>query len=252
VSSTVVTSRRGLLRILGAGGATAGLVACSAHGKHGGKHSGAASKAGTVATAGPLGTGPLDAGTTNAPAAAGRALSSGPTTIMIIRHGEKPDGSGKPYGVTVDGEADEHALSIAGWARAGALVELFGSVRNAPPAGLLRPDAVYAAFGGDSDGLRPLQTVVPLAAQLRQNVVTRYGKGDEQALATELAGRPGVALVSWQHESIPDIVAYLGQVDPAPAKWSGDRFDLVWVFTRNGAGWQFQQIPQLLLAGDQP
>lgn len=244
-----------MLRLLGAGGATAGLAACSAHGEHGDKNGGrngaAGPEDGTVATGGPLGAGPLDAGVTSTPSAI-RPATSGTPTIMIIRHAEKPDG-GKPHGITVDGETDKHSLTVTGWVRAGALVELFGSARNAPPAGLLRPDAIYAGFGGDSDGLRPLQTVVPLAARLRQDIVTRYGKGDEKGLAVELTGRAGVTLVSWQHQSIPDIVAGLGPVDPAPpAKWGDQRFDLVWVFIRNGAGWRFQQIPQLLLAGDQP
>jgi broad specificity phosphatase PhoE len=253
VTITAITTRRGLFRLLGAGGTTVGLVACSAHSKHDkhGKHGDKnAPSAGTVATDGPLGAGPLDAATTTEAPATIHPMVSGPPTIMIIRHAEKPD-AGKPQGVTVDGATDQHSLVVAGWARAGALVGLFAPGHDAPPAGLLRPDAVYAGFGGASDGLRPLQTVVPLAARLRQNVVTRYGKGDEQGLATELTGRAGATLVSWQHDAIPDIVAHLGQVDPAPpTKWPGERFDLVWVFTRNGAGWRFQQIPQLLLAGD--
>jgi len=27
---------------------------------------------------------------------------------------------------------------------------------------------------------------------------------------------------------------------------------MVWVFVRDGAGWRFAQVPQLLLPGDQP
>jgi len=61
----------------------------------------------------------------------------------------------------------------------------------------------------------------------------------------------GTALVAWQHEEIPTIVAHLGSVTPLPPpQWSADRFDVVWVFARTGAGWTFRQVPQLLLAGD--
>ena len=36
-----------------------------------------------------------------------------------------------------------------------------------------------------------------------------------------------------------------------PTKWPHDRFDIVWVFTRQHDGtWKFTQVPQLLLAGD--
>jgi hypothetical protein len=169
---------------------------------------------------------------------------------MIIRHAEKPD-EVTPHGVRPDGTPDTHSLTAAGWARAVALAELFASARNRPPKGLRRPDAVYAALGGKSGSLRPVQTVVPLAARLGRSVITRYGKGAETHLAAELAARGGVTLVCWQHGSIPDIVNGLGCVTPAPpASWPRSRYDLVWILTRNGDIWQFSEVPQLLLAGD--
>jgi hypothetical protein len=61
--------------------------------------------------------------------------------------------------------------------------------------------------------------------------------------------------VSWEHEHIPAIIARLGQVTPRPpGSWPGDRFDIVYVFTRtaSGSGWDFSQVPQMLLAGDSP
>jgi hypothetical protein len=57
-------------------------------------------------------------------------------------------------------------------------------------------------------------------------------------------------LISWHHEAIPAIKdVILGNQSP-PRKWAKDRFDLVWVFTRSAGEWQFEQVPQLLLAGD--
>jgi hypothetical protein len=66
-----------------------------------------------------------------------------------------------------------------------------------------------------------------------------------------LAARPGITLVSWHHHSIHKIVQHLGDITPTPPRhWPDDRFDMVWIFTRSGIGWRFEQIPQLLLPGD--
>ena len=67
----------------------------------------------------------LSACASNVPAAGG----SGPAVILLIRHAEKPDGSGKPYGITIDGERSNGSLTVRGWNRAGALVELFLGVK---------------------------------------------------------------------------------------------------------------------------
>jgi hypothetical protein len=181
--------------------------------------------------------------------------SAGPSaTLMIVRHAEKPLTDGPPGGVDADGRGDKHSLTTTGWARAGALVELFASTRNPPPPGLLRPDALYAAVRGDSESKRPMQTLLPLAARLGEAVNTTFGQGHEAGLAAELATRTGSTLVSWEHKAIATIVARLGPITPTPpAGWPDDRYDVVWVFTADGAGgWHFQQVPQLLLAGDSP
>jgi hypothetical protein len=228
VGSTGTTSRRGLLRMIGSGGLVAGaatLAGCAAG------HSGAAAAAG-------------------APSAAAVA---GPATLMIVRHAEKPPGSGSQLGVDEDGTNDKHSLITTGWARAGALVELFASARNAPPAGLLKPATLYAQLGGDGKGQRAAETLTPLAARLGQRIVTTFRKGEEAKLADELRTLSGPTLLAWEHKGIPEIVAHLGKVDPAPpSSWPRNRFDLVWVLTANGSGWRFQQVPQLLLAGDSP
>ncbi|EMF01299.1 hypothetical protein J7W19_30960 [Streptomyces mobaraensis NBRC 13819 = DSM 40847] len=182
--------------------------------------------------------------------------AAGADTVMIIRHAEKPDeddGGKPPFGVTEDGARNAHALVVRGWQRAGALVPLFAPEGGAPVRpGLRRPDAVYAADAhGAGKGLRPAETVAPLAARLGKPVDSSYGQGQEAALARELAARHGATLVSWEHRRIARIVEGLGRVRPAPPRaWPGDRYDLVWVFTREGTGWRFTQVPQLLLAGD--
>ena len=64
----------------------------------------------------------------------------------------------------------------------------------------------------------------------------------------------GVVLIAWHHEKIPAIANLILQNQSAPQKWPGDRFDVVWIFTRAAANapWTFSQAPQLLLSGDSP
>ncbi len=175
---------------------------------------------------------------------------------MIMRHAEKPVGTGTPRGVDQDGTEDDESLTTRGWTRAGAVVALFAPVTPegplTPRVGLARPAAIYAASPEGGASKRPFQTVTPLAGRLAVSIDTSYRKGQERALASALRNATGPTLVAWEHDAIPTIVAGLGRVDPAPpAAWPHDRFDLVWCLARTHAdGWTFAQVPQLLLDGD--
>jgi broad specificity phosphatase PhoE len=172
---------------------------------------------------------------------------------MLIRHAEKPLPSGLAPGISPTGRRDKRSLTVGGWQRAGALVELFAPARGRPPAGLWRPDAVYASAAHNGRSKRAIETVEPLARQLGIEVDDRYAPGEEAELVTELVDRPGATLVSWHHKSLNRIVDNLGPITPRPPRhWPSDRYDLVWVFVRDVGGWRFSQIPQLLLPGDQP
>jgi len=190
---------------------------------------------------------------------------AGLSVLMVIRHAEKPTGSGKPYGITADGKQDSHSLTVQGWTRAGALTGLFDprEASGAPAAlrpGLSRPATVVAARpgSGGSNSRRPEETVTPLAAALGTQLNLTFALGQEAALVTWLtgtAGPSGPVLVAWEHDHIPAITAHLGGVTPKPpGSWPGSRFDIVYVFTRaaGGSGWAFAQVPQMLLAGDSP
>lgn len=172
---------------------------------------------------------------------------------MIIRHAEKPLPTEPASGIDPSGRRDKRSLTVEGWQRAGALVELFAPVRGRPPAGLWRPEAVYAAAARHGRSRRSIETVEPLARQLGLEVDDRYEPGQEAQLTAELVDRPGATLVSWHHKSLSKIVDDLGEVTPAPPPhWPADRYDMVWVFVRAGGGWRFTQVPQLLLPGDRP
>lgn len=179
-----------------------------------------------------------------------------PNTVMIIRHAEKPDGSGKPYGMTEDGDRDDESLTVRGWTRAGALVGLFDprNTDGSPAAlrpGLSRPATIFASNPDKHGSKRPEETVTPLAAALGLKVDNRFPKGQEADLVAALNSAPGPVLISWQHENIDAIISHLGALTPTPPKsWPGERYDVIYIFTRNANGWNFTQLPQNLLSGD--
>jgi broad specificity phosphatase PhoE len=177
------------------------------------------------------------------------------TKIMLIRHAEKPSDDGSVAGVSVAGQQDPEALVVRGWQRAGALARFFAPVHGAftdPRLGT--PDVIFAsAVAKHSNSLRPQQTVLELASVLKLKLDLRFAKGDEAGLVEGATAANGRVLIAWEHEAIPDIAnRILGTSSICPQKWPGSRFDVVWIFDRQGNGWSFAQVPQLLLSGDSP
>ncbi len=172
--------------------------------------------------------------------------------VMIIRHGEKPDGS-EP-GVDAGGEQDDSSLTAVGWDRAHRLVGLFDPAQGPVRPGLARPAAIYAAgVTGEAEGQRTRETVTPLARALGIPLNTDLGRSDEKELAKDVADQPGPTLICWQHGGIPEIVAAFPHVTPGPPQvWPDDRFDVVWTLTKTPDGWRFAQLPELVLPQDQP
>jgi len=178
--------------------------------------------------------------------------------IMIIRHAEKPDDNGAPYGVNANGEQDEESLTTRGWQRAGALVALFDPARGLlQSAELAKPNVLFAAVvAPHAKSERPMETITPLSQRLAigLNMNGKYTKGQEADVAKAALASQGTILICWQHEGIPAIAGNIPLSNgPVPQTWPGDRFDLVWVFDLQSATGQyaFSQIPQDLLAGDQ-
>ena len=201
------------------------------------------------------------------------------STIMIIRHGEKPPeppASPPPYGVTSDGRQDAHSLSVRGWQRAGALVCLFAPSQGTPST-VKVPEYIYAVKVDDDDegppdavsvtigtkGKRAQQTIAPIAAKLGSTVKLNFtfDKGAEAAMIASAMACPGAVLICWVHENIPHIARQItvSRATPVPDAWPNDaqgngRFDLVWLFEydNNVDAYQFAEIPQFLLDGDLP
>lgn len=174
------------------------------------------------------------------------------TRIMLIRHAEKPDGN--DGGVDQKGNADKHDLIVRGWQRAGALVRYFANPSD--PNGLIkRPATIFATEpASGSESKRPLHTVTTLAKFLNLDIDSTIAEGSEDALVKAAIASDGVVLIAWHHEKIPAIANLVLQNKTAPQKWPGDRFDVVWIFSRAAADapWIFSQAPQLLLSGDSP
>jgi hypothetical protein len=193
-------------------------------------------------------------------ACAGRAEDTppgavGPDTLMFIRHAEEPESSDGSAGVTQIGAVDRRSLSVRGWTRAGALVALFdprdadGKPLPTRPQ-LARPTTICASDPGQSGSRRSLETVTPLAAALNLQVDARFTSTATKQVADAIRSAAGPVLVAWKHDQIVDIISHLTDVTPPPPPWPGGRYDLVYVLSRNGGGWRFAQVPQMLLAGD--
>ena len=208
--------RRSALRAIGIGAATLGLAACSSHRQQP-----------PVVPPGP--PGPV-----------------GTQIVYLIRHAEKPTGKDAVKGLDGQGQEDKHSLTPVGWQRAQALAELFSSGQR----GIAVPQHLFAARPDSSK--RSLETLTPLSAKLHLPINSTIGADEIAAAAAAIARTPGVTLVAWEHHAIAPLVAALGPINPAPpTKWPGSRFDVIWAFTRTGIDWQFSQIPELVLDGDQ-
>jgi hypothetical protein len=178
--------------------------------------------------------------------------------IMIIRHAEKPTDPGvSPEfdGVSANGQLDPEELIVRGWQRSGGLIRLF-----APRDGhfvdphLATPQTIFASgIGQHSNSLRPQHTVLELATLLGLQLKTQFLKDDVADMVPAAVATSGVVLIAWEHQDIPAIAnQILGNRTTVPQQWPGERFDIVWVFDRQGSGWSFSQVPQLLLSGDSP
>jgi predicted secreted acid phosphatase len=181
---------------------------------------------------------------------------------MVIRHGEKPDGTGNgsQSGIDQNGISDPESLTVRDWARAGALAALLAPASPLSNEVLARPTAIYASAPvktRDTDSLRigthsrrPPQTISLLANKLEVDPDLRFTLGQEAQMVAA-AKADGIVLVCWEHEAIPAIAGEISGKDSPAAqlKWPKERFDVVWVFeSEDGINdWTFRQVCQRVL-----
>ncbi len=177
--------------------------------------------------------------------------------IMMIRHAEKaaPDRGG----VHESGEDDAHSLAVDGWKRAGALVSLFAPLggRPLPEPRLARPAYLFAE-SADAPGSDPKlskreeQTLAPMAEVLGVEPNFSFGRGHEAEAAAAAKACDGPVLIAWEHNHLFDVAREIAKDAPIPTEWPKIRNDIVLVFRlgEDGESYSFEQVPQLLLAGD--
>lgn len=144
------------------------------------------------------------------------------STIVIVRHGEKPaQGLGQ---LTCQGLNRSLALAPVLLSRYGRPLAIY-----APnPTRLKKDHGVPYAY------VRPLATIEPLAVRAGLPVNLEWGMTDIEALAAQLlAAPPGTQVVAWEHhwgESLArHLIARAGGDPGAVPRWEDADFDSVYV-----------------------
>ncbi|MFC0850207.1 FtsX-like permease family protein [Streptomyces noboritoensis] len=154
------------------------------------------------------------------------SVSGADTTIMIIRHGEKPGGGER--GRDESGQRDKKSLTARGWQRAKALPGLFvaASGRAAPP-------ARHALRGGGHGAARRCAPDAPDRRAPGRGAARARGRldrgGSGERAGRRRAGGPGAGPDLLGALQIPHIVRAL--VRGLRGEGGAERFGLVWVFT---------------------
>jgi len=180
-----------------------------------------------------------------------------PRTLLMIRHGEKPDHGAQ--GVDAKGDANPDGLIPRGWERAGALVTLFAPNAVTLSSTLPSPGALVTPKYSDPVH-RPDLTLLPLSQRLGLTLLSEYPVDARPAKIVKslLAIQAEVVLICWEHDHLVNIAdavpAAVPVANPAdvPASWPDDRFDVIWRFDLDGQTgiWTFDSSDQQLLAGD--
>ncbi len=150
-----------------------------------------------------------------ATSAENRLIGLSDTTVLLIRHAEKP--------------ASGNGLSPQGQARANAYVKYFEPFSENNES--FNVDALYAT-SDTTKSARPSLTLEPLHRATGLNIDTRFGNYDveflAQALRTESHGKH--ILVAWHHGHIQQLITALGGNGKTllpDGKWPDNVYDWV-------------------------
>jgi hypothetical protein len=178
-----------------------------------------------------------------------------PNTMMFARHGEKPGQGERPHGVNPDGEHDEHSLSVEGWVRAGGLASVLANAPLPTYPGLVRPGRVIATKPTpQAKSHREIDTAGPTARRLNLTLEDSFEHGHEKHVAHSLLTSDDDAFVVWHHGALPELLSHFAirNASDVPHVWPEDRFDLIWVLSRNPQSddYTFSIVPQMMLQQD--
>ena len=193
---------------------------------------------------------------------------SGPSQVLIIRHGEK-------LGSADNDEEGGPNLSTRGSARAFALPSLFNPVTPQTDCALVAavgsvtgtygvvsiegkaprfamPAFVFATQASHHSN-RPVETVSPLLAAFNLPLDNSHSDDDYGKVAQDILTHSkyagAVVLVCWHHGKIQALAEALGVSQPPP--WPGGTvFDRVWQLVYSGGTPSLANLPQQLLYGD--
>jgi hypothetical protein len=153
-------------------------------------------------------------------------------TIVLLRHGEKPNGG-------------LGQLSCQGLNRALALPQVIEKEFGKPDFAFAPDPSEQKKDDGESyDYVRPLATIEPTAIRFGLPVNTRIGVSHTDRLKAALEKRKyrnAVVVVAWEHNRIVTIARDLlsangGDAAQVPNEWPGDDFDSIFVITITRTG----------------
>ena len=177
-----------------------------------------------------------------------------PNVLVFTRHGEKPGDGKPPHGVNPRGEHDDHSLSVEGWVRAGGLASIFANAPLSAYPNIVTPKRVIATKPTEkAKSHREIDTAGPTARRIAIDLEDSFEHGHEEHLAKSLLAADDDALIVWHHGALPELLSHfpVSNASAIPAAWPEDRYDLLWVLTKNTDNtYTFTIVPQMVLPQD--
>lgn len=164
------------------------------------------------------------------------AATAQPARIILLRHAEKPASEAD---IHLSERGRERARALAAWAT------------NSPVWPTNEPPVVVFACQptGQAPSVRAVETITPLAAQLRLPVQTPFAAKDAPALARQILDDPALkgktVVICWVRDELPLLARSFG-VKAGGGKWKKETFDRVWLITFQNASPVLTELPQTL------